>query len=69
MVLTRWRGSLVESYAEVCNHTEKQMLFCTHVVSIFIGDSCRIKQNLIKLQLQKYCHFVCLTTKFIFLHD
>ena len=42
---------------------------CTHVVSIFIGDSCSIKQNLIKLQSQKYCHFMRLTTKFIFLHD
>ena len=40
----------------------------THVVSIFIAESCSIKQNLIELQSQSYCHFERFTTKIIFLH-
>ena len=44
-------------------------LFSTNVVSIFIADSCIIKQEVTALKLQNYCYFERLTTKFIFLHD
>ena len=41
----------------------------THVVSIFIADSCVIKQGVTELESPNYCHFERLMTKFIFLHD
>ena len=40
----------------------------THVVSIFMVNSCVIKQRVTEPHYQNYCHFMRFCDKFIFLH-
>ena len=41
---------------------------CTHVVSIFIANSCVIKQGITETYYPNHCHFMRFCGKFIFLH-
>ena len=43
--------------------------FSTHVVSIFMSNSCSIKQKVKECQSQNYCHFMRFSVDSIFLHD
>ena len=40
--------------------------FCTHAVSIFIANSCVIKQGVTEPHYQKYCYFMPSCGKFMF---
>ena len=42
------------------------LIFSTHVVSIFIDNSCLVKQGVAGPHCQNYCHFMRLCGKFIF---
>ena len=43
-------------YTSLCTNKDDLSL-STHVLSIFIGNFCGMKQNLTELQSQNYCHF------------